>query len=207
MNKRIPTRKRAYLLMAAGVLLALAATAAYAAIPSANGVISACTDNKGVLKIIDAEAGQTCSGNQQPLTWNHQGPVGPVGPQGPQGARGPSDGYFAKANAFLATDGTETTVATLDLPGGMYLAFARVEILSGDIGCELRGGGDDDGTILYNDPPAGVGLTTESATLMIPVTFVRGDTVKVVCRTYFDTDPHRVWARISAIKVATLTTS
>ena len=48
----------------------------YAAIPAADGTITACKDNKGVLKVIDAEAGQTCGPNQQQLTWNEQGPAG-----------------------------------------------------------------------------------------------------------------------------------
>jgi hypothetical protein len=46
---------------------------------------SACRDTKGSLKVIDAEAGQTCAGNQQLLTWNQQGPPGPQGPAGALG--------------------------------------------------------------------------------------------------------------------------
>lgn len=190
-------------------LLALAAVAAtsfaYAAIPVSDGVISACTDNKGALKVIDVEAGQTCNGNQQLLAWSRQGPVGPAGPQGPEGPRGPSDGYFAKADVLLATDGTETTVSTLDLPAGRYLAFARVEILPGDqVGCELRGGVDYDNTILY-EPATAVPLVSESATLMIPATLVRQDTLKVTCTPYSGDGTVRVWARISAIQVGNLT--
>jgi hypothetical protein len=60
----------------------------YAAIPGSNGAISACKDSKGTLKVIDAEAGQTCGPNQQPLGWNQQGPQGPAGPQGSLGISG-----------------------------------------------------------------------------------------------------------------------
>lgn len=70
-------------------LLALAAVAAtssvYAAIPSANGTISACKDQKGALKVIDAESGQVCNGSQQLLTWNQQGPAGQPGQDGVSG--------------------------------------------------------------------------------------------------------------------------
>ena len=64
--------------------LLLLATAGYAAIPGPNGVISACKDNKGSLKVIDAEAGQTCPGSQQLLEWSKQGPQGPPGAGSPQ---------------------------------------------------------------------------------------------------------------------------
>ena len=56
--------------------LAVAAGVGYAAIPAANGTISACKDAKGTLKVIDAESGQTCNANQQLLQWNQQGPPG-----------------------------------------------------------------------------------------------------------------------------------
>jgi hypothetical protein len=68
--------------------LSLVASAAYAAIPSANGTITACKDSKGALKVIDTEAGQTCNANQQLLNWNQQGPAGPAGPAGQSGVSG-----------------------------------------------------------------------------------------------------------------------
>ena len=74
---------------ALAVVVAALGGVGYAAIPGSNGVISACRDSKGALKVIDAEAGQTCGPNQQPLTWNQQGPAGPQGPVGPQGPAGP----------------------------------------------------------------------------------------------------------------------
>src|SRR5215211_1957595 len=70
-------------LLARGIgLVAVLGGVAYAGIPASNGVISACKDNKGALRVIDAEAGQSCNANQQPLTWNQQGPPGPQGPAG-----------------------------------------------------------------------------------------------------------------------------
>jgi hypothetical protein len=74
------------LVVALLALAAVAATAsAYAAIPSANGTISACKDLKGSLKVIDTEAGQACNNNQQLLTWNQQGPAGQPGQDGVSG--------------------------------------------------------------------------------------------------------------------------
>ena len=52
--------------------VALAGTA-YAAIPSADGTISACLNSKGALKVIDAAAGASCPDGQQLLAWNQQG--------------------------------------------------------------------------------------------------------------------------------------
>lgn len=78
---------------------------AWAGVPAANGVVTGCYDGKsGALRIIDAEAGQTCSSREKQITWNQTGPVGPQGPvgrpgptgvpgqpglQGPQGEAGP----------------------------------------------------------------------------------------------------------------------
>ena len=68
-----------------------------ASIPdSATAVISGCyRTSNGALRVIDAEAGETCSPSELPLTWNQvgprgaQGPEGPAGPEGPQGPAGP----------------------------------------------------------------------------------------------------------------------
>jgi hypothetical protein len=75
-------KKKLNILILAVAVLAIAAAVSYAAIPSSNGTISACKDNKGALKVIDAEAGQTCGTNQQLLTWNQQGPAGQDGVSG-----------------------------------------------------------------------------------------------------------------------------
>ena len=91
--------RKARLVVALGVVAAVAAGVSYAAIPSSNGTISACLDAGGGLKVIDVETGGTCSPGKQLLTWNQQGPQGiqgaqgpqgPAGPQGPQGPQGPA---------------------------------------------------------------------------------------------------------------------
>ncbi len=63
---------------------------AMAAVPGANGVITGCYDVKtGALRVIDAEAGQTCrSNNETQVTWSQTGPQGPKGDTGPQGIQG-----------------------------------------------------------------------------------------------------------------------
>jgi hypothetical protein len=71
-------------LVAAAIVTGIAGVS-YAAVPAANGTISACKDAKGGLKVIDAEAGQTCNANQHLLTWNQQGPAGPQGAPGISG--------------------------------------------------------------------------------------------------------------------------
>ena len=70
-------------------------TAAQAAIPASNGVISGCYDNKtGAVRIIDA-AKTECKGSEKLITWNQKGlkgdtgatgATGPAGPAGPAGA-------------------------------------------------------------------------------------------------------------------------
>jgi hypothetical protein len=80
--------KKLHILIAVVGLLAVAAGVGYAAIPASDGTISACKDARGGLKVIDAEAGQTCKPDQQLLTWNQQGPQGSPGPAGPQGPAG-----------------------------------------------------------------------------------------------------------------------
>jgi hypothetical protein len=92
--------KRA-LLAAAGALCVLSVGGfAYAAIPSggAGGTINGCYQkNNGQLRVIDAEAGDTCRKSEIALSWSQNGQRGatgltgargPTGPQGAPGARG-----------------------------------------------------------------------------------------------------------------------
>jgi hypothetical protein len=66
---------------------------AVAAIPTGDGTITGCYDNRtGMLRVIDSEAGAQCRTSETPLAWSQtgpQGPQGPEGPQGPQGSQGP----------------------------------------------------------------------------------------------------------------------
>jgi hypothetical protein len=60
--------------MGVALLALLLATsgAAVAAIPSADGTIPGCRDNRsGQLRVIDAQASQTCRSTETPLSWNN----------------------------------------------------------------------------------------------------------------------------------------
>jgi len=77
-------KKKLHVVILAAAVLAIAGGVSYAAIPAADGTISACRDAQGRLKVIDTEAGQSCPSNQQLLTWNQQGPAGTPGIAGRQ---------------------------------------------------------------------------------------------------------------------------
>jgi hypothetical protein len=56
---------------------------------TANGqltTIRACVKGNGAMRIV--APGAKCADNEQPLTWNVQGPAGPAGRQGPKGDTG-----------------------------------------------------------------------------------------------------------------------
>lgn len=85
-NKRLTVA-----VVSAASALVVAGGIAYAGIPSADGTITACfTKSGGALRVIDAEAGQTCAKNEIQLQWSKQGVPGPQGPQGPAGPAGPA---------------------------------------------------------------------------------------------------------------------
>jgi hypothetical protein len=117
-------KNRLTLLIVAGAVLAIAAGVSYAAIPSSSGTISACKDNKGALKVIDAEAGQTCSANQQLLTWNQQGPPGQSG----------VSGYEVVEADSVSNDSTAEKVAGATCPNGKVPVGGGAKILRTDTG-------------------------------------------------------------------------
>lgn len=61
------------ILAVVALLLVFGATIAWAEIPdSTTGAIYGCYHNTtGALRVIDAEAGETCNSNESPLDWNH----------------------------------------------------------------------------------------------------------------------------------------
>jgi type VI secretion system secreted protein Hcp len=120
------TRSRIFkLALPAAVVLGAGTAVAIAAIPSSDGVITACRATGGAtvgqLRVIDTETtpAQTCSTGEATITWNQQGPPGPQGDPGPPGDSGsgtdtggtgtqPFDTSQAggpSADIFLAIDG------------------------------------------------------------------------------------------------------
>jgi hypothetical protein len=90
--KRLLRRKTMFV---GAVLAALAAAGiAYATIPDANGVYTACKLNlTGTIRLIDPSLPTTsllqhCTSLETQIGWNQQGQPGPAGPAGPQGAKG-----------------------------------------------------------------------------------------------------------------------
>jgi hypothetical protein len=69
------------------VLIAGGTTIAVASIPDSSGVIHACLKD-GKLRVIDSDAGQTCTASEQALSWNQTGPAGSQGPAGTNGFSG-----------------------------------------------------------------------------------------------------------------------
>src|SRR5262245_61813538 len=93
-------------LLCAG-LLAVGAVGGYAAIPGANGTITACVNPNGDVKVIDAEAGEAGGKNKKTLTWNQQGPAGQPGVLGVHVATetGPLNAQGIKAAFAFCDDG------------------------------------------------------------------------------------------------------
>jgi hypothetical protein len=153
---------RAGLVGATVLALVLAGGIAYAAIPAANGTITACYKANGSLRLIDAEAGQACSSTEQALLWNQTGPQGAQGiqgPEGPQGVPGPPGETVRGYRVLRATPdeveitvvgtgplgfpesglGSGTHILAMQLPQGVYVAdatiAARKESGNGDFAC------------------------------------------------------------------------
>lgn len=100
-------RLRMIVFIATG-LAAIAVTSAAAGIPGGDGTVEACVgndartsrtglfgpqvtlDREGTLRAVDAEAGEECRSDEQPLAFNVEGRPGEPGPQGPQGEPGPA---------------------------------------------------------------------------------------------------------------------
>jgi collagen triple helix repeat protein len=83
-------KSTAKIALAAVPLLLIGSGVAYAAIPdSDDGEIHGCRQPvTGNLRVVDAEAGDSCHSSETELVWNQTGPQGPAGPAGPQGPQG-----------------------------------------------------------------------------------------------------------------------
>lgn len=88
---RVPRLVREYpritVAAAAAAALASAGAVAFAMIPGSDGVIKACVDKHGAVRVIDP-ATDACKNGETALTWNQVGPAGPAGAPGLPGAPG-----------------------------------------------------------------------------------------------------------------------
>ncbi len=95
-----------YAFGAAALMLLVAGGVGYAAIPSSeSAVISGCYErNTGLLRVIDAQAGKTCTKWEVPISWSQNGTERR---SGVAGARRPAgrEGRFRERPARRATAG------------------------------------------------------------------------------------------------------
>jgi hypothetical protein len=100
---------------------------AYAAIPSADGVIHGCYDAnspaRGQLRVIDTDAGAKCSKTEKVLDFNQKGPKGDTGAAG---AQGPGAARIHLTLPVARTPGGMAPETPLLNLGGLEL-FARCE--------------------------------------------------------------------------------
>lgn len=137
----------------AAVAFGLALTGgAVAAIPGADGSISACRDNRtGLLRAVDAEQGDPCRPSETQLSWSRRGPQGErgePGPAGPPGERGPAGSLqtyvlpvpFTAANGNMGDCSSRSehrTGSGVRVPAGRYAVM--VDSLGGALRLGQRG--------------------------------------------------------------------
>jgi hypothetical protein len=114
-TRRFRLRKRTALAVASSAAaLVLAGGTAYASIPGAGGLITACYSRPaGNLRVINAGAGARCGKDEKKLSWNQAGQRGAAGPRGLPG--------FDGANGKTLLNGTGTPAAQLGANGDFYL--------------------------------------------------------------------------------------
>jgi hypothetical protein len=107
----------------AGVLLIVAGSAAYAAIPDGGGVIHGCyKKDSGAVRVTDSDtnAPKGCNDKEVALNWNQQGP---------QGETGPSDAYWNPQTIgaqVLAPSWPGSQIASSSVPAGSYMFSASM---------------------------------------------------------------------------------
>jgi hypothetical protein len=142
------------LVLASAALAVALGGAAWAAIPTAEGVIHGCYNKRsGQLRVIDTATHAKCGRREAELNWEEIGPPGPrggggargaTGPPGPTGPEGPSNAYVASQSGPATLSGTARGVLTLSLPAGKYVLSASVRIAdeateTGVATCAIKG--------------------------------------------------------------------
>ena len=176
------TRRQLVLIAFVCLGIAFGAAVGFSAIPGNGGVISGCYDQKGVLRVIDADAGQTCGSKETPLNWNQTGQPGPTGP------RGPSDAFVGDIPPLSPLlDNQTTSIFTMNLPAGTYVIQTvlrmRSQILEGftTASCDLYAGGQQLDIVLFQFPED-EDFTGQSETLVGWTELAAPATVELFCR-------------------------
>ncbi len=147
------TTRRLPGLFTLGLVVALIASAAVASVPDPGGRINACYALKdGLLRVIDTEAGQTCTDVELPISWSSVADItGVTAGSGLSG--GASTG---EAGLSVNTDQIQTRIAA-NCPVGQFMIGAAT---NGDPKCETpAGGGGPGGTGDITGVAAGTGMS------------------------------------------------
>jgi hypothetical protein len=182
------------------VLSVVAAASAWAAIPGANGVISACyVKNVGLLRVIDADAGKKCTQLETPLAWNSHGPKGDKGDPGPQGPKGDKGDAGAPGTsvAISRSQGAALGIPNVGLggvplattlPAGVWAITVKGYMLNSD-------DNDDTGSCVLN---VGSGTLDSTRWFQTDTNLIGGETITLVGAASLTT-PTNVWVRCSAL--------
>jgi len=153
-NRRFLTHARGALAVTALVVVLLAGIAS-AAVPSANGTISGCYDNRtGDLRVIDSSRGETCRRGETAITWSQQGPAGQNGAPGATGSAGPTG-----AAGAVGPSGPQGEQGEPGTPaeGGTLTSFDELDGLP----CRLGSAREGAIQLHWEDPGDGVTFTCE----------------------------------------------
>src|SRR5690242_1857117 len=178
MSSRRSLRSHALVALAAAGLAS--SVAAVAAIPGGDGTISGCYKvgghNPGVLRVVDAEAGQHCRSSETPISWNQTGPQGPPG-QGfsfhrvvvVHGDGTPAENGAALRDALSSHQGSDADERVL-----ISLEPGRYDTGSGTLPLgpwtDLQGSGAADTTIVGEAPSNGTLLRPSTSLQIADVT-------------------------------------
>jgi hypothetical protein len=141
-------RRSRRLVITVAALFAVAGGVAYATIPDAAGVYTACKLNAlGTIRLIDPSGPATsllshCTALETSITWSHTGPQGIQGIQGTQGIQGPQ-GPEGPAGAAAPTQTFSTYTNSYNMGISSFYAGNKTGYVSCYYPDVLTGGGFD----------------------------------------------------------------
>ncbi|MBZ5615534.1 MAG: collagen-like protein [Acidobacteriia bacterium] len=112
------------------------------------------------------------------------GPTGATGPQGPAGANGVGHAYVDSNDSAVTLDPSSPTVASVTVPAGNYLIFAKTNLFNNDgsgqgANCKLSTG-DIVRTRLEAEPDGQDSVSLQDTALNVP----DGTTITMTCGTF-----------------------